>query len=49
MKILFAHQSFPGQFSRLCTYLPKMGEYEIYFMCRETPERIDGVQQLFYE
>jgi len=49
MKILFAHQLFPGQFSRMCTFLPKMGDYEIYFMCRRTPERIDGVQQLFYE
>jgi glycosyltransferase involved in cell wall biosynthesis len=49
MKILFAHQLFPGQFSRLCTFLPKLGDYEIYFMCRETAERIDGVHQVFYE
>ena len=49
MKILFAHQLFPGQFSRMCTFLPKMGDYEIYYMSRETEERIDGVRQFFYE
>ena len=48
MKLLFAHQSFPGQFSRICTYLPKLGEHEIYFMSRETPYRIEGVKQVFY-
>ena len=49
MKILFAHQLFPGQFTRMCAFLPKMGDYEIYYMTRETEERIDGVQQFFYE
>jgi glycosyltransferase involved in cell wall biosynthesis len=49
MKILFAHQSFPGQFATMCTLLPKMGDYELYFMSRETPQRIEGVHQVFYE
>jgi glycosyltransferase involved in cell wall biosynthesis len=33
----------------MCTFLPKMGDYEIYYMTRETTDRIDGIHQLFYE
>jgi glycosyltransferase involved in cell wall biosynthesis len=49
MKILFAHRLFASQFSRMCTFLPKMGDYEIYFMSMETPDQMEGVQQRFYE
>ncbi len=49
MKILFAHRSFPGQFSRMCTLLPTTGDYEIVFMTQETTNRLEGVTQFFYD
>jgi glycosyltransferase involved in cell wall biosynthesis len=49
MKILFAHQSFPGQFLRLCGALVQQGGHELVFMGRDNGNEIPGLQRVFYE
>ncbi len=49
MKILFAHQNFPGQFKHLCMHLAAEGGHELVFMTNDNENRIDGVTRLLYD
>jgi glycosyltransferase involved in cell wall biosynthesis len=49
MKILFAHQNFPGQFKHLCRHFVAEGGHELYFLTRENQNRIPGVERLVYD
>ena len=49
MKTLFAHQSFPGQFLRLCGALVKEGGHELVFMSRDNGNEIEGVKRIYYD
>ncbi|MDX2103716.1 MAG: glycosyltransferase family 4 protein [Alphaproteobacteria bacterium] len=49
MKILFAHQNFPGQFKHLCRHFVEEGGHELYFLTRDNQNRIPGVERLVYE
>lgn len=48
MKILFAHQNFPGQFKHICQTLAGKPGHELVFLSKTNPNRINGVRRVDY-
>ncbi len=49
MKILFAHQNFPGQFKHLARYLAANDQNQVLFVTKRKEGEIPGVRKLIYE
>jgi len=49
MKILLAHQNFPGQYKHLCMRLAKEPGNDLVFLSRPNINRINGVRRIDYE
>lgn len=49
MKILLAHQNFPGQFKHLCHHLGANPLHKLVFLTRNTEREVPGVQTVKYE
>lgn len=48
MKILFAHQNFPGQFKHICRVLAAQGRHQVVFLTKENGNNIPGIQKVVY-
>jgi glycosyltransferase involved in cell wall biosynthesis len=48
MKILFAHQNFPGQYLPLARHLGASGEHEVIFLTQRRDAELPGVRKFVY-
>lgn len=49
MKLLLAHQNFPGQFKHICNYLGQNPQHQLVFMTRNSDREIPGVRVVKYD
>lgn len=49
MKILFAHQNFPGQYLPLARHLGARGEHEVMFLTQRQDAELPGVRKVIYK
>jgi len=48
MRILFAHQNFPGQFKHICRVLAAQGRHQVAFLTKPNDNNIPGIQKVVY-
>ncbi len=48
MKLLFAHQNFPGQFKHICRVLAAQGRHQVVFLSKANDNQIPGIQKIVY-
>ena len=48
MRILFAHQNFPGQFKHICRVLAQQGRHEVVFLTKANNNNIEGIRKTVY-
>jgi glycosyltransferase involved in cell wall biosynthesis len=48
MKILFAHQNFPGQFKHICRVLAAQRRHQVVFLTKANGNNIPGIQKVVY-
>jgi glycosyltransferase involved in cell wall biosynthesis len=48
MKLLFAHQNFPGQFKHICRVLAAQGRHQVMFLTKPNDNNIPGIQKVVY-
>src|ERR1700722_5613548 len=49
MKVLFAHQNFPGQYLPLARHLGSRGQHEVVFLTQRRDADLPGVRKIVYQ